>query len=202
MLARKHIVVAFTIVCLIPHFIQVYGQDKGELVMLESKLWKSPGDTIVGEINYVNLYNLQFIIAVSDTNNKSPKYYSPKDLSGFYCILNNERLIFQSMENPFDRGRVFLQLIYKGKYSAYLFLELDQRTSMFSFIPHYYLWNDVWLEPEISIPLEKEALLYHFSDCPELEFKIKTDEYGLKNIGEIIEEYHECDLVDEYEFFD
>ncbi len=92
-------------------------------------------------------------------------------------------------------------MLYEGDYTVYQFLELNQKSSVLSFIASYYLWQGKWLEPAISHQHEKESLLHHFSDCPELEYKIKTDEYGLNEIKAIIEEYVNCDLTDDYEFF-
>jgi hypothetical protein len=65
----------------------------------------------------------------------------------------------------------------------------------------YYLWEKEWLPPPLSLRYETESLLHHFSDCPELEYKIKTGTYGISHIEMILKEYEACELTDEYEFF-
>ncbi|MBN2524680.1 MAG: hypothetical protein JXB24_15520 [Bacteroidales bacterium] len=203
MSAKKYIrILFFFVVCFIMQYSQTICQENDEFIAVDVKLWNSDGDTLYGTIDYINQYNLQFSVSLIDTNGNVIKYYSPRDIDGFCFVLNDEKAVFHSVENPLNIGMVFLLLIYEGKYSVYRYLELNQRSSIFSFIPHYYLWSENrWLEPEITKPFEKEALLYHFADCPELEYKIKTGEYGLNSIGTIIEEYEECELTDEYEFF-
>lgn len=202
MLTKVYIgVFVFVIACFSNNYTQVCCQEKYNLMLIDSKLWNTDGDTISGKIEYISQYNLQFSVTISDTNRNALSFYSPRDLKGFCFFLNGEKVFFHSVENPFDMGRMFLKIIYAGEYSVYLYLELNQRSSQLSFIPHYYLWKNGWLEPEITIPTEKEALLEHFSDCPELEYKIKTGDYSLRTIGRIIEEYQKCRLTDDYEYF-
>ena len=194
-------ILGLSLSCIILQFHSVYGQEKDNLLLVEAKLWTAEGDTIPGLLEYMNQYILQFNITLSDTVENSLKYYSPRDIAGFYFLANDEKVIYHSKENPLNIGKVFLKLLYEGEYSVYQYLEIDQRTSYLSFITHYFLWQDDWLEPEISVQFEKEALLKHFSKCPEIVYKIKTGEYGLKNIVELIEEYKKCDLTDDYEYF-
>lgn len=202
MLLKKIIIIlGISLSCIILQFPSVYGQGKDDFLLVEAKLWTSVGDTISGLLEYMNQYTLQFNITLSDTIENSLKYYSPRDIAGFYFYANGEKVIYHGKENPLNIGKVFLKLIYEGEYSVYQYLEIDQRTSYLSFLTHYFLWKDVWLEPEISIQFEKESLLKHFSKCPEITYKIKTGEYGLKNIVELIDEYEKCDLTDDYEYF-
>jgi hypothetical protein len=199
---RKYTVVIYALIaCCVPGFVaQAYGQPDDEMLLTDAKLWKA-NDTVRGKIDYINQYNLQFSVTLTDTSGNVIKYYSPKELDGFSILLQKEEMVFRSIENPYDIGRVFLMLIYEGTFSVYLYLELNQRSSFISFVPYYYIWKDGWVEPPITVAHEKEALLMHFSDCPELEYKIKNGEYGLTSIIKIIEEYQDCQLTDDYEFF-
>ena len=201
MYIRIYINSIIIIACLVFNGNNIYSQDNTNMMLVDSKLWRSERDTIIGMIDYINQYNLQFGLTLTDSGGTTIKYYSTRDLEGFSIVLENDTIIFHSVENPFDIGRVFLRLLYSSEYSVYLYLELDQRTSILSFIPYYFIWKDDWLQPPITIPHEKEALLMHFSDCPEVEYKIKTGEYSLKTLTTIIEDYQKCKLTDEYEFF-
>ena len=197
----KKIIIILSFSCIILQLHNVYGQEKDDFLLVEAKLWTPEGDTITGLLEYMNQYTLQFNITLADTIENSLKYYSPRDIAGFYFYANGEKVIYHSKDNPLNIGKVFLKLLYKGEYFVYQYLEIDQRTSYLSFLTHYFLWKDVWLEPEISVQFEKEALLKHFYKCPEIEYKIKTGVYGLKNLVELIEEYEKCDLTDDYEYF-
>lgn len=202
MLINKPIrLMIFCYCCSIFFFQTIYAQERDNVLLVETKLWNSSGDTITGLLEYMNQYTIQFNITISDTVENSIKYYTPRDIAGFYFYSNGKKVIYHGIENPMYIGNVFLKLIYEGEYCVYQYLELDQRTSYLTFITHYFLWKEVWLEPEISVEFEKEALLKHFSKCPEIEYKIKIGEYGLKNLVQLIQEFEECDLTDDYEYF-
>ncbi len=194
-------IIIFGFCCSILFFQTVYAQERDKVLRVEAKLWNPSGDTITGLLEYANQYTLQFNITLFDSIENSLKYYSPRDIAGFYFYANGQKVVYHGLENPINIGNVFLKLLYQGEYSVYQYLELDMRSSYLSFITHYFLWKEEWLEPEISIQFEKEALLKHFSKCPEIEYKIKTGEYGLNTLVKIIEEYEKCDLTDEYEYF-
>jgi hypothetical protein len=179
----------------------VFTQVNDDFILVDSKLWDEKGDTTEGKLIYVNQYNFQFNLVLADTSGNVIKHYSPKDLAGFYYMLDDQIVEYESMLNPVDIGRVFLRVLYKGSKSMYQFLDINYKSTVLSYLTYYYLWEDKWLDPPISAQNETPALLYHFSDCPELEYKIKTSEYSLSNIRLILQEYQECKLTDEYEFF-
>jgi hypothetical protein len=177
------------------------GQENQRNLLLEAKLWNQQGDTTRCTIIYINQYDLQFKVSCIDTINNEVKYYGPKDLAGFSYIMSDDRVEFQSMPNPEDLGRKFLRIVYRGDITLYQHLEINYKTRYLSYLVSYFLWNGEWMLPPITQAFEKESLLYHFSDCPELEYKIKTGEYGIIQIREIVSEYESCELTDEYEFF-
>ncbi|MBN1597660.1 MAG: hypothetical protein JW894_05160 [Bacteroidales bacterium] len=164
------------------------------------ELWLNEGDTIKTKAFYINQFNLQFCVTTVDTAGNEKETFTPKDLKGFKYNNQASEVEFHSMENPNDMGRLFLRIVYKGEYSLYQFLEINLHSTVLSFTALYYLWNNGWLRPPISKTFEKESLLEHFSDCPELEYKIKKGQYGYSNLNEIMSEYENCELTDEYEF--
>jgi hypothetical protein len=186
---------------LLQPFGDLMSQEDGESFLVDCKLWTKEGDTIVGKLLYINQYNLQFNVALTNQNKSPFQYFSPKDISGFVYTSDNEQIEFNSVVNPVDLGRVFLRVLYRGKYTLYQFLEINKKSTVLSFQVSYYLWQNEWLKPPITYLNEKESLLYHFADCPELEYKIKSGTYRLSQIKTIIEEYERCNLTDTYEFF-
>ncbi|MBN1953194.1 MAG: hypothetical protein JW801_18460 [Bacteroidales bacterium] len=183
-------------------FLPLPAQDEARKdFIVEAKIRTSQGDTLNCNILYINQYNLQFSLTETDTSGNYIRHYSPRDLSGFTYSISEEINEFTSMTNPDDMGRIFLRKVYEGKYTIYQYLEIDRASSVLSFLASYYIWDDKWLKPAITKQFELESLLYHFSDCQELEYKIKTGEYGLGNIVEILQEYENCELTDEYEYF-
>lgn len=183
-----------------PQF-SLHAQENEDFILVDSKLWNLDGDTIEGKLMYINQYNFQFNLILADTSGNIIKHYSPKDLSGFQYQLENQIVEYESMINPVDIGRVFLRVLYRSEYTVYQFLEINYKSTVLSYLTYYYLWKNEWLEPPISKQNETEALLYHFSNCPELEYKIKTHEYDLSDIKNILHEYKDCELTDEYEYF-
>lgn len=177
------------------------AQEDKDYILVKCKLWDQDGDTIEGNLIYINQYNFQFNLTLADTSGKPIKYYSPKELAGFYYKLEDQIVEYESMLNPVDMGRVFLRVLFRGYYTVYQFLDINYKSSVLSYLTYYYLWDNEWLDPPISGQNEIPALLHHFSDCPELEYKIKNKEYDLSNIRQILEEYQDCQLTDEYEYF-
>jgi hypothetical protein len=177
------------------------SQEDDDLLLVEGKLWTATGDTIHGELLYINQFNYQFNVTIIDTANKSSQVYSPKDLAGFIYYIDNEGYEFLSMSNPSDIGRLFLRVLYRGKFTLFQLLELNQSSPALSYKVYYYLWDKDWLYPPLTQQYEEESLLKQFSDCPELEFKIKSGAYGLSQIRQIITEYEKCKLTDTYEYF-
>ncbi len=190
----------FVIILILPHE-DIRSQENGELTVVDSKLWTKEGDTIKGKILYINQYNLQFNVTLTDQNKSPFRFYSPRDIAGFVYTIDSEQIEFNSVVNPVDLGWVFLRVIYRGSKTLYQFLEINSKSSVLSFQVSYYLWDNEWLMPPITYPQEKESLLSHFADCPELEFKIKSGTYGLSQIKTLIEEYESCTLTDTYEYF-
>jgi hypothetical protein len=180
---------------------ELSAQDSDKPVLVDGQIFTLAGDTIEGKLLYINQYNFQFSITLTDTSGNLISYYSPKDITGFSYNLHEDQVEFISMSNPSDLGKVFLRLLYKGKYTVYQFLEINHKSSYLTFRTFYYLWDKQWLEPPITFEFETESLLYHFSDCPELDYKIKTGAYGFSNLSLILNEYESCHLTDEYEFF-
>jgi hypothetical protein len=201
MLNRSPIICLIVPAILMIFFLPGRAQEKERGIILEAKLWTQQGDTTQCTILYINQYNLQFKLTCVDTSSQEVIYYSPKDLEGFSYIMSDEEVEFRSMPNPEDLGRIFLRVAYRGKVTLYQYLEINYRTRYLSFLVSYYIWDKAWKLPAITQAFEMESLLYHFSDCPELEYKIKTREYGLIQIREIISEYEACELTDDYEFF-
>lgn len=199
----KYTIAQYLIVISISFFPQypARAQEKKDFILVDSKLWNSNGDTIEGKLVYINQYNFQFNLTMADTSGNTIKHYSPKDLAGFYYKLDDQVVEYESMLNPVDIGRVFLRVLYRGKHSVYQFLDINYKSTVLSYLTFYYLWENGWLDPPISIQNQKEALLHHFSDCPELEYKIKTLDYDLSDIRQILQEYQNCELTDDYEFF-
>ena len=200
MSSNKNIGLLLLFVVCIPVQDLINAQEKDDVILVDSKLWDQKGDTIEGKLIYINQYNFQFNIMLADTGGNVIKHYSPKDLAGFSYRLNDQDIEYESMLNPVDIGRIFLRILYRGDYSVYQFLDINYKSTVLSYLSYYYLWNKEWLEPPIHSQNETEALLYHFSDCPELEYKIKTHEYELTDIKKIITEYQDCKLTDDYEF--
>ena len=165
------------------------AQEDEQPLMVDVKYWKNSADTSAGKALYINQYNYQFNLTICDTSGQPISYYSPKDLDGFIYYAGNQKYEYKSMLNPIDMGKLFLQVVYQGNYTLYQLLDVNYKSSVLSFLVSYYLWDD------------KESLLYHFSKCPELEFKIKTGQYGLPQIKDILYEFEHCDLTDDYEFF-
>ena len=178
-----------------------YSQSEDHALLVDVKYWKSKGDTAFGKAMYINQYNFQFNLTICDTSGQPLAYYSPKDLEGFLYTTGDETIEYTSVQNPVDMGRLFLRVVYRGRYTLYQLLDINYRTSVLSFLVSYYLWDNKWVLPPITSSFETESLLYHFSSCPELEYKIKTSQYGLPHIKEIIDEFEHCDLTDRYEFF-
>lgn len=178
-----------------------HAQIDENALLVDVKLWNENKDTVYGKALYINQYNFQFNLTIVDTSGQPLAYYSPKDLAGFIYYTGNEKIEFNSMQNPVDMGRLFLRVVYRGKYTLYQLLDIDYKTTVLTFLVSYYLWDDTWLLPPITKRFEKESLRYHFSKCPELDYKIKTGQYGLPNIKTIISKFEECDLTDDYEFF-
>jgi hypothetical protein len=177
------------------------GQDGIESTIIDVEYWSPEGDTATAKAIYVNQYNYQFNIIICDTAGVPLSVLAPKDLAGFRYTSGNEIIEFTSLQNPEDMGRLFLRLVYHGKLSLYQLLSMNYSSTIISFNVSYYLWNNKWLVPPLTLQYEREALLKHFAGCPELEFKIKTGRYGLSNIRDIITEYEKCSLTDTYEFF-
>jgi hypothetical protein len=181
--------------------VQVLSQDEEEKYSVEGILWNNSGDTIHQKLLYINQFSFQFNITVIDSNDAPVMFYSPKDLAGFKFAIDSDYIEYISMNNPEDLGRLFLRVVYRGKYTLYQFLEQNFKSSMLTYRVSYYLWDDKWLYPPLTYEFEVESLLYHFSDCPELEYKIKSHAYGLSAIKQILKEYEACKLTDTYEFF-
>jgi len=140
MLSKKSIgLIIFIVLVYLVNDNRCCGQDSKDMLLIETKLWNEKGDTITGLIDYINQYNLQFNLTIIDTVTGVIKYYSPRDIAGFSFKVNTGEAVFYSVENPFNIGRVFLKAIYQGQYSVYQYLELDQRSSILSFIVHFYL---------------------------------------------------------------
>ena len=198
---KKFIAICFALFMVLLQNLSCYSQDKENLILVQSKLWTFNGDTIEGDLIYNNQYNFQFNLTLADTSGNTIEHYSPKELAGFMYQLEDEVVEYESMLNPVDIGRVFLRVLYRGQITVYQFLEINYRTSVLSFLTYYYLWDGEWLEPPLSLQNETETLLDHFSDCPELEYKIKTQQYDLSDIRTILQEYEHCKLTDDYEFF-
>ena len=177
------------------------AQIEDRALLVDVKFWKGAGDTLFGKALYINQYNFQFNLTVCDTSGQPLAYYSPKDLAGFTYQTGDDNVEFTSMLNPVDMGRLFLRVVYRGKYTLYQLLDINYKTTVLSFLASYYLWDNEWILPAITIRYEKESLLQHFSACPELEYKIKTGQYGLPQTKTIIEEFEHCNLTDTYEFF-
>jgi len=193
-------IILFTLLIFLVTFV-THAQDGDESIIVEVKYWSPQGDTTSGKAIYVNQYNYQLGFTVCDSAGKPMNYYTPKDLGGFVYVTGDEKIEFNSLDNPVDMGRLFLRVVYRGRFVLYQFLEVNYSAATLTFQTSYYLWNGKWLDPPITQKFEKEALLYHFSDCPELEYKIKTGEYGLSKIRNIITEFEGCQLTDTYEFF-
>lgn len=177
------------------------AQSEEPAFLVDIKYWNNDGDTNYGKALYLNQYNIQFNLTLTDTSGHSLAYFSPKDLGGFIYNTGDQEIEFNSMPNPVDLGRMFLRVVYRGNFTLYQLLDINYRSTVLSFLVSYYLWDNEWIYPPVSSKFEKESLLYHFSSCPELEFKIKTGQYGLSQIREIITEFEHCKLTDEYEFF-
>lgn len=177
------------------------AQDNKDYILVDSELLTGNGDTVKGKLIYINQYNFQFNLTLADTSGNVIKHYSPKDIEGFRYWLDDKMVEYESMLNPVDIGRVFLRVLYRGHYSVYQFLDINYKSSVLSYLTFYYLWDGDWIDPPITNQNETTALLHHFSDCPELEFKIKTHHYDLSDIRQILIEYQNCTLTDEYEFF-
>jgi len=192
--------ISFCVWLLLPfHFCNAQIEDRA--LLADVKFWKNDGDTSFGKALYINQYNFQFNLTICDTSGQPLAYYSPKDLEGFIYYAGNEKVEFNSVQNPVDMGRLFLRVVYRGKYTLYQLLDINYKTTVLSFLVSYYLWDNKWIQPPITSNFEVESLLYHFSSCPELEYKIKTGQYRLPHIKAIIEEFEHCDLTDKYEFF-
>jgi hypothetical protein len=203
MLSRKNSIYGLLLVAglLLIRFNPVAAQNATKTFLADAKVWKGPGDTIRNMLIYINQYNCQFNISLTDTITGTTTLYSPKDIQGFSYIIQDETVEYTSMPNPTDLGKIFLRVLYRGTYTLYQFLEINYNTPALSFDVYYFLWKDEWINPPLTQKFERESLLSHFSDCPELEYKIKTGEYGLSKIRNIMTEYEDCKLTDEYEFF-
>ena len=201
MLNRKILPDFMLIILMAVPFTDCHSQIEDKPLLVDVTYWKDNGDSSKGEALYINQYNLQFNLTICDTSGQPLAYYSPKDLEGFVYYPGNEKIVFISVLNPVDMGRVFLRKVYSGHYTLYQFLDINYGNTVLSFTVSYYLWDKEWKLPPITAKYEKESLLYHFSKCPELEYKIKTGQYGLQNIKTIITEFEKCELTDEYEFF-
>jgi hypothetical protein len=177
------------------------SQEESISMQVNAKLWNASGDTIYGKLQYINEFNLQFNVTLVDSAGHPLQLYSPKDLDGFIYYLDNDSVEYTSMDNPTDLGRLFLRLLYNGKLKMYQFLEINLRSSYLSYNVSYYLWDNEWLYPPITMKFEKESLLFHFSNCPDLKYKINSGIYHLSNIREILSEYEHCELTDKYEYF-
>lgn len=187
--------------------VTVSGQEPSDTVnsskpvLIDATLIFTNDDSLNGKILYRNQYEYQFRIILTDTIGNVIEYYTPKDLRGFIYVIDSSRYRYDAMDNPMDIGKVFLRLMYRGENSVYQFLEANQRNNRISFRLQYYIWNEVWRDPPITPENTTWALLKHFSDCPELEYKIKTGEYGFSSMAKILREYEKCSLTDRYEFF-
>lgn len=201
MLNKGSILSGLFFILIIQTHVHLSARSEDDFILLEASLYTISGDTIVGKIKYVNHYNIQFNLPIVDTGGNVIAYYSPKELKGFSYTLLDENYNFISKDNPAGVGKVFLRLLYDGRFSVFQFLELNTKSNYYSFITKYYLWNSDWLEPPITHEFEKQSLLYHFASCPELEYKIKTGEYAFPQIRKIIDEYDACNLTDDYEYF-
>jgi hypothetical protein len=177
------------------------AQDENDFMQVNGILWKTSGDTIYGNIQYINQFYFQFSVTLVDSAGTPTQSFSPGDLEGFIYYIENDTVEYISINNPTDLGRLFLRLMYRGKLLMYQFLELDMKSSELTYKVSYYLWDKKWLYPPISIEYETESLLYHFSDCPELEYKIKSGTYRLSQIRAILHEYEHCKKTDTYEYF-
>jgi len=177
------------------------GQNNEFPLMVDVKFWKTEGDTLAAKALYINQYNFQFGFNTCDSSGNSLTYYTPKDLAGFFYKTGDEIVEFNSLENPEDMGRLFLRVLHRGRLILYQFLEINHAAPTLTYQAAYYLWNNGWLDPPITQKFEKESLMSHFSECPELEYKIKTGVYGLPQIRNIITEFESCLLTDTYEFF-
>jgi hypothetical protein len=201
MSTKNTTVIFLTSVLLSLSIVDCYSQIEDRAILVDVKYWKAEGDTGSGKAMYINQYNFQFNLTICDTSGQPLAYFSPKDLEGFSYYTGNEYIEFNSMQNPVDMGRLFLRVVYRGKYTLYQLLDINYKSSILSFLVSYYLWDGKWILPAITSTFESESLLYHFSSCPELEYKIKTGQYRLPQIKEIIEEFENCKLTDQYEFF-
>ncbi len=178
-----------------------HAQIDDHALLVDVKYWEDDNDTVFGKALYINQYNFQFNLTICDTSGQPLYYHSPKDLTGFIYYAGSQKYEYFSMLNPVDMGRLFLQVVYQGNYTLFQLLDINYKSTVLSFLVSYYLWDDKWIYPPITSKFERESLLYHFSMCPELEYKIKTGQYGLSQIKNIITEFEQCELTDEYEYF-
>ena len=64
----------------------------------------------------------------------------------------------------------------------------------------YFLWKNGWQLPAITYDDEVGSLLAHFSNCFQLQYKIKSHEYGIAQFRKILAEYENCELINKYDF--
>ena len=159
-------------------------------------------DTLNTIIKFGNEFNLQFTITATDTITDRDTIYSPREIKQFYYIVNKDTVSYFSKNSPIDQISVFMKLLYHGKKDLYQFVTLNKKKAPMVLQVEYFIWNNGWELPAISPDNELESLLAHFSNCFELQYKIKSHEYGLQQIKRIIQEYENCKLTDDkYEFF-
>ena len=157
-------------------------------------------DTIPALVQFGNEFNMQYTLTSTDTSGNPLTIYTPRDIKKFYYIVNTDTTWYISKESPIDGIGVFMKLLIRGRIDLYQLIVPDKQKSPMNYKVEYFLWKNGWQLPAITYDDEVGSLLAHFSNCFQLQYKIKSHEYGIAQFRKILAEYENCELINKYDF--
>lgn len=185
--------------CLIISNIDCSAQNSNYFLLPVSLITFS-NDTIHTRIQFGNEFNLQYTLTSTDTSGNPLTIFTPREVKKYFYVVNKDTTWFISHQSPIGQIEVFMKLLYRSKIDLYQLIVPDKKKGPANYKVEYFLWKNGWELPAITFDNQEESLLAHFSDCFQLQFKIKSHEYGISQLKKIITEYENCELSSEYDF--
>ncbi len=175
------------------------------------------GDTVRGQLDYRNWENNPKDVQFRAGSEVSPVTYSPEDIQGFG--VSNDIYVSASVDvetSPRDlshltydaelqisRQTVFLQVLYRGEKSLYLYKNGDERfnfyilqDSSFELLIYKRYLHKAIAQHNLSVPTVKEnnkyrgQLNYYLHDCPGIMSVLEHAEYNKEDMESIFLEYY------------
>ncbi len=181
--------------------IQAQQETDTTLVYVRAETLTKKGEFLEGKMSLTSDYLLQFNIMFVDTIKWQTYYFSPKDIEYITYSVDSNDYTLVSLVNPRnDGGMLMLREIYKGRYSLYQLVDQDHSQTVLTYTAFYYMYSDKWHLPGLThLNFIYDGILL-FADCPELSRKIKNGVYDYSDLYQVIVEFNQCGIPDNFDY--